>query len=79
MFPGDLEETLVLADPLKTSKPAAVHLGHQPGLETDPPGLHAHGQRVGALEELEKLLQPVPKFREKLGWRGTGVMRATSC
>ena len=47
VFPGDLEEAVVWTEPLKTRIPAAVHLSQQPGLQTDPPRLDAHGGGTG--------------------------------
>lgn len=48
VFPGDLEEAVVRAEPLQTGVPAAVHLRQQPGLQADTPGLDAHAGRTGS-------------------------------
>lgn len=48
VFPGDLEEAVVRAEPLQTGVPAAVHLSQQPGLQADTPGLDAHAERTGS-------------------------------
>lgn len=45
MFPWDLEESVIWTDPLQTWVPAAVHLRHQPRLETNAARLHTHDLR----------------------------------
>lgn len=47
VFPGDLEEPVVRTEPVQTGVSAAVHLGQQPGLQADPPGLDAHDEETG--------------------------------
>lgn len=34
---------MLWGEPVETRIPAAVHLSKEPGLQTDPPGLDAHG------------------------------------
>lgn len=47
VFPGDLEEPVFRTEPMQTGVSAAVHLGQQPGLQADPPGLDAHDVETG--------------------------------